>query len=161
MTYRSLESDRVYQMARYERRIGEARDRLGGVCVVCGTTEDLQFDHVDPTSKSFTITMGWGSQEGKFWSEVEKCQLLCRPHHIEKTLTNGDNGKTYARHGTYYMYHYGCRCEECVRAGRAYNQAYQSTYTQNPRKFCSKCRKRTRQWTIFGGSVFCDDCKPG
>ena len=29
------------------------REHLGGKCVMCGTTENLQFDHIDASTKSF------------------------------------------------------------------------------------------------------------
>lgn len=58
---------------------------LGGQCVKCGSTEDLEFDHVDPATKSFTITAGWTRKLDLFMAELAKCQLLCQPHHLEKT----------------------------------------------------------------------------
>jgi 5-methylcytosine-specific restriction endonuclease McrA len=61
------------------------REMLGGKCVRCGATSDLEFDHVDRHTKSFTI----GSRAMSRWDgllvELAKCQLLCRPCHIEKT----------------------------------------------------------------------------
>lgn len=64
---------------------------LGGKCVRCGTTERLDFDHIIPADKSYTI----GSNITCFSLEelileVDKCQLLCRPCHIQKGRENGD-----------------------------------------------------------------------
>lgn len=57
-------------------------------------------------------------------AEVNKCQLLCHPCHIEKTRINGENpgGATRKRpltHGTTHAYYtYKCRCELCREAKR-------------------------------------------
>lgn len=64
---------------------------LGGKCVRCGATEKLEFDHIIPADKSYTI----GSNITCFSLEelileVDKCQLLCRPCHIQKGRENGD-----------------------------------------------------------------------
>lgn len=56
---------------------------LGGKCTKCGSTENLQFDHIDPTSKDFNISSNLDSV--RLWQELMKCQLLCEPHHREKT----------------------------------------------------------------------------
>lgn len=67
------------------------REYLGGKCVRCGATERLEFDHIIPADKSYTI----GSNITCFSLEelileVDKCQLLCRPCHIQKGIENGD-----------------------------------------------------------------------
>lgn len=46
---------RDYRERTSEAKRQRARDYLGGVCVVCGTTDGLDFHHVDPSTKSFTI----------------------------------------------------------------------------------------------------------
>lgn len=68
----------------------EAIELLGGVCVRCGTTENLQFDHIDPETKLFNISTYFEyGDETTFWMEVAKCQLLCFPHHTEKCILEG------------------------------------------------------------------------
>lgn len=67
------------------------REYLGGKCVRCGSIENLEFDHIIRETKSFTI----GSSLTCFSIEdlileVDKCQLLCRPCHIDKTREEGD-----------------------------------------------------------------------
>lgn len=79
-----------------QRRIRKERrqyleEYLGGKCVRCGATERLDFDHIIPANKSYTI----GSNITCFSLEelileVDKCQLLCRPCHIQKGRENGD-----------------------------------------------------------------------
>jgi hypothetical protein len=58
----------------------EAKQKLGGKCVWCGITENLEFDHIDPAQKQFTISSFPCSLEN-WWKEVEKCRLLCKTCH--------------------------------------------------------------------------------
>lgn len=85
--------DREYQRAWEKKRADEALALLGGVCVVCGTAENLDFDHIDPKTKLFRIKAMLRTSAEKFWAEVAKCQLLCRPHHIEKSNAEGSTLK--------------------------------------------------------------------
>lgn len=77
---------RIAQRKRYAERKRLAIDILGGECVRCGLTEQLQFDHIDPKLKSFTITT---RLTGAAWyvimEELALCQLLCYPCHKIKT----------------------------------------------------------------------------
>ena len=70
---------------RRKNRLQEAKDYLGNICWCCGATENLQFDHIDPKTKSFNIN-AQDSWE-KLIPELDKCQLLCPPCHLKKTLT--------------------------------------------------------------------------
>lgn len=64
----------------------EMQARLGGKCAWCGSAEDLHFDHKDPKTKLFDIASGLDRPRAQLLAEVAKCQLLCGPHHREKTL---------------------------------------------------------------------------
>jgi hypothetical protein len=46
--------DKAWKQARRARLI----EMLGGACVRCGATEDLEFDHIDPSTKVFAICAG-------------------------------------------------------------------------------------------------------
>ena len=46
---------RVYMKRMWDDRRKAAIDHLGGKCVHCGTSHGLEFDHIDPLTKSFTI----------------------------------------------------------------------------------------------------------
>ena len=63
---------------------------LGGKCCGCGTTENLQFDHLDRTTKRFNIGNNLASKLEKLEEEARKCQLLCQECHRLKTLINHD-----------------------------------------------------------------------
>jgi hypothetical protein len=60
-------------------------EKLGGKCVECGCTETLEFDHIDPSTKSFNISAGYHKPKEVLEEELEKCQLLCNKCHIEKS----------------------------------------------------------------------------
>lgn len=58
-----------------------ARERLGGQCVRCGATENLDFDHIVPGSRTRKISEATNWTLDRFLTEVDKCQLLCHPSH--------------------------------------------------------------------------------
>jgi len=75
-----------YDKGRYQILRNRLLALLGGVCVRCGTDQNLEFDHRDPKSKKFTIMAKWNNYTNEeLYKEIEKCQLLCKKHHIEKT----------------------------------------------------------------------------
>lgn len=110
------QSNSTYKLKQYYIRKRLFIDRLGGKCKKCGSTENLEFDHIDPKNKCFTIGNKLVSRSIRHIEiELKKCQLLCNPCHKEKNKK--DNGE--AKHGTYYMYRrYKCRCIECKEAER-------------------------------------------
>ena len=56
-------------------------------CVICGTAEKLEWDHVDPSTKVKRISGLIGNRSMKtIHSELAKCQRLCKPCHSKKTL---------------------------------------------------------------------------
>lgn len=60
-------------------------EKLGGKCVECGSAKALEFDHIDPSTKSFNIAAGYTKPKEVLLAEVAKCQLLCNKCHIEKS----------------------------------------------------------------------------
>lgn len=98
-----------YMKNRYKKRRSEAIDKLGGKCVVCGTTQDLEFDHIEPHTKEITIARASSFSESRWQAEIAKCQLLCHTCHVEKHRPEhlcGDVKK----------YWQGCRCNLCKAA---------------------------------------------
>lgn len=78
-----------------ERERGNARyaawrlkwlERLGGVCVECGATDDLHFDHIDWREKRFNVAIRWRIKDELMAEEMLRCQLLCVTHHRLKTV---------------------------------------------------------------------------
>lgn len=92
MTDCTVETKSAYYCARHaaevkriERR-GVAKYLLGGKCVGCGSKKRLEFDHIDPSTKMFNISESAGRTMESFLEEVDKCQLLCHPCHVEKSV---------------------------------------------------------------------------
>lgn len=107
---------RQYMLDRYRRRQKLAWELLGGKCVVCGATDNLQLDHKERSSKEFTICKKIVSvSEAKLEEELLKCQLLCVRHHQDKTYEELGFKRAKGVHGTVSSYRY-CRCELCVQA---------------------------------------------
>tara|TARA_Y100001973_G_scaffold16686_1_gene24260 strand:+ start:152 stop:1129 length:978 start_codon:yes stop_codon:yes gene_type:complete len=91
-----------------EKRVGDQRklrknrrlhliERLGEKCVECGTTDLLEFDHIDPLEKTFTIAAKLTAPIEVLYEEVDKCQLLCRYCHYEKTKNEWLDGTLYEK----------------------------------------------------------------
>jgi len=79
-----------YVTEKYKKRRIDIISYLGGACVVCGARHLLEIDHINPNTKEFAIAKRLaGIAEDKLWQEVDKCQLLCRKHHIEKSIREG------------------------------------------------------------------------
>lgn len=76
----------AYLRDRYRAKRKWAMALVGSECVKCGSTRNLQFDHKDPTSKSFNISSFLRSKtEEEIVVELKKCQILCRDCHKEKS----------------------------------------------------------------------------
>src|SRR6185295_2416093 len=86
---RDFESTQAYIIAynkwRYHQRRAFYTALLGGMCVMCESTKNLQFDHIDPATKSFDIGKIMNYKDERILVELAKCQLLCRTCHISKT----------------------------------------------------------------------------
>lgn len=82
--YRAKERDRGN--ARYAAWRLKWLERLGGVCVECGATEDLHFDHIDWREKRFDVAIRWRIKDELMAEEMLRCQLLCVTHHRLKTV---------------------------------------------------------------------------
>lgn len=111
---------RQYLRNRYIERMNLAVQRLGNACAVCGRTDDLEIDHIDPLTKKFDPSHKTQYALDKWLEEVDKCQLLCREHHEIKTAKensaktpwNKGKGKHPSHHNAYIL---KCSCDECLR----------------------------------------------
>ena len=85
--YYQLNNEKIREERRKQHKEKRAicLEYLGGKCVKCGTTERLEFDHIDRTTKKYTIASRVTNNFTILKEELNKCQLLCAPCHLEKT----------------------------------------------------------------------------
>lgn len=64
-------------------------------CVICGSTEDLELDHIDPNTKNLKRIgdIIWHWSEERRNAELAKCQVLCEVCHKEKSAKHRDGMK--------------------------------------------------------------------
>lgn len=85
MPYADQEEKRRYQREWLARRRAEWIDE-NGPCVDCGSTEELQVDHVDADLKVEHRVWSWSAKRRE--AELAKCVVRCEPCHLKKTLRN-------------------------------------------------------------------------
>lgn len=112
---------REYMKRRYHERKAESIAKLGGKCVVCGTTENLEFDHIDRTKKTMDINTLWSVNLMRYLEELKLIQLLCATHHQEKT-----SAEQSVPHGGGVSGKRNCKCEPC----RLRKNEYQRNWKQ-------------------------------
>jgi len=114
--------------SRYQRARQKVFAAIGRACILCGATDDLQVDHIDPEQKTFDVGKRWGySFEHVLAPELEKCQVLCGRCHREKHATAKNS------HGTISSFRY-CRCDLCRKAKATHNRAYRAAHGIPPRR---------------------------
>lgn len=95
-------------------------DLLGGSCVNCGTTDNIEFDHVFREEMQFRIGTALLMRLDKLLKELQKCQLLCHKCHVQKTNTEYTRKKTVV-HGSPSTYsNNACRCQHCRKSWSEY-----------------------------------------
>jgi 5-methylcytosine-specific restriction endonuclease McrA len=98
--------------------IADAKLFLGGTCKHCGSKENLEFDHIVPSEKRVAIGKIYTSTRITLYTELLKCQLLCKNCHLKKTRIEISkriprNNRKW-KHGTLTGYvSKSCRCIEC------------------------------------------------
>ena len=74
-----------YKREKRKRWRSKCVEYLGGKCVKCGTTHNLQFDHIKRETKKYNIADRVTNDFTILKEELDKCQLLCVPCHLKKT----------------------------------------------------------------------------
>ncbi len=113
MPYKDPERQREYQLNWMLYRRNEWINK-NGPCVKCRLWVDLEVDHVDPSTKVDHKVWSWSSDRRN--EELEKCQVLCRLCHSEKTISENSN------HGLSKYNRKGCRCIVCKKAKSIVNK---------------------------------------
>ena len=117
---------RTYMLRRYHKQRQNIIALLGGKCTNCDSTENLEVNHIDPTQKSFTVSMSWSIKPERTLEEIKKCQLLCKTCHINKHKSNHPCG-------TPHKYWRGCRCALCRKANADHGREYKRTWRKKRR----------------------------
>jgi hypothetical protein len=126
---------RRYQLSWVQHRKAIAVDFLGGRCVKCGAIEQLEFDHIDPKTKLSHRFWSWKPE--RIQAELAKCQLLCRPCHIEKSA--GEKRRPIT-HGTRSGYRRGCRCHACTSG---HNEKRRKALGRTGKRLPCRCQECT------------------
>lgn len=63
---------------------------------LCGSQEKLELDHIDASNKINNSIWSWSEERRS--KEIEKCQVLCHTHHLEKTHINRESARG-SKHG--------------------------------------------------------------
>ncbi len=129
MPYKDKVKQREYQLEWIrQRRIDWLRDN--GPCVLCGSTEDLEVDHLDPALKVDHKVWSWSAERRRV--ELAKCRVLCAECH--KIKSNRELNRPL-QHGTASAYSRGCRCTVCREANRQYKRYQRGDRTIDPRRY--------------------------
>lgn len=119
-----------YMKARYERRRLEWINKLGGRCVVCGTTDQLNFDHIIASTKEYDLAkILSGGSNAKVAAEMAKCQLLCHKDHVKKSLEFKD--VKVVEHGGGVSGKKNCLCDLCKPVKNAYARKWKKNKKLN------------------------------
>jgi len=94
---------------------------LGKVCVQCGSTDNLEPHHIDPSTKDDRLRRDgksiWSLKKQDREIELAKCEVRCKPCH---QIAHG-KGQTARPHGTISRYtNQKCRCLDCKAAWSRY-----------------------------------------
>jgi len=81
--YYQLNKEKISEY--YKERKSYCLEYLGGKCVKCGTTHNLEFDHIKRDTKKYNITRKVDKTFDNLKEELDKCQLLCVDCHKIKT----------------------------------------------------------------------------
>lgn len=116
------EKMRAYMLERYHRRRAEFVSEWGGKCIDCGTTDSLEFDHADASSKLLDVGKLFTSYtDSKIRAELDKCVLRCTDCHIIKSRS--EDWETVG-HGEGISGKRNCPCDLCRTKKSDYNRAY-------------------------------------
>jgi 5-methylcytosine-specific restriction endonuclease McrA len=106
---------REYQLDYVTKRKRDWIKSQGGKCKKCGSTSNLEVDHIDENDKTFNPRDIWSRSEEVRKKELQHCQVLCETCHQNKTDSYNKDKKEAAiiACGTPEKYSTGCRCFVC------------------------------------------------
>lgn len=86
MAFKNIEDRKQYMRDYYANKRAEYIKLLGGKCVECGSTSNLEFDHKDVTKKNFNIGKLMTFSKVDILEELKLCQILCETCHEQKSI---------------------------------------------------------------------------
>jgi hypothetical protein len=84
--YKDLDKYRANKKKHRDRRklmIREAIESKRTPCLFCGSEDDIQYHHVDPTVKDGNINYFYVFSVGRALEEFSKCWCLCKECHVK------------------------------------------------------------------------------
>lgn len=84
-----MRASREYFRNYYRKRKQQYINMLGGKCSICGTTEQLQFHHVNRNTKDLAISRLMNFSKEIVEKELNKCILLCKRCHTNVHKNDG------------------------------------------------------------------------
>lgn len=81
MPHKNREYHNRYVQEIYQRNRAEWFE--GKTCILCGATENLELDHLDPTTKIGHRIWNWNPERRA--TELAKCRPLCKSCHADKS----------------------------------------------------------------------------
>ncbi len=118
------------KISEYLDKKAKIQEYLGGCCRKCGRDDNLEVDHIDHKAKEFNVMKNWGWAWERLVPELNKCQLLCKTCHLEKSINEGSLAEGWASqprkvHGTVWTYtRHKCRCDPCRKAKSIESKKY-------------------------------------
>lgn len=104
-----------------------------GPCRKCGSSENLEVDHIDRSQKVTHRIWTWA--EDKRAAELAKCQVLCRVCHREKSVAENRQGNSPV--GVNF------RKKECVK-GHPFD-LFNTIVKANGHRMCRTCHNENRR----------------
>jgi hypothetical protein len=119
MPYANLARQREYQQAWMRKRRSDWLEE-NGPCRQCGSSVDLEVDHVDRRTKVSHRIWSWSAARRA--EELAKCQVLCSVCHLAKTTQENSAEVVHGTNSGYVRYR--CRCRECKDAHAERNRRH-------------------------------------
>jgi len=109
-----------YQLKWIKARRKKYLDQMGP-CFFCGSSENIEFHHIDPTKKESHKIWSWS--DDRIQAELKQCIPLCNKCHIK---FHSILKQKPLLHGTLHAYQkYKCRCKYCRLAKKLHTAFYE------------------------------------
>lgn len=92
MPYKDRERQNAWQAA-WQKQCRLIWLQENGPCALCGSAEDLEVDHINPSTKVSHSIWSWSQVRRDL--ELKKCRALCKQCHKLKSLTERAKGENH------------------------------------------------------------------